>query len=524
MDRSQLSTRIARLRAECAEVGRELAESGGWLDPVEAFELAGELQGLVNAAEGAQGAAAAQAARVETTMYESRPWQRVHPVGFVDAMAPAEMSAATALTEGVAGRKVALGAALAERFPAVRALVLSGDLPTTSAHKVVDACSGLDVVACLAVDAQLAPRLVGMDPARITAAAREVAERVAAEQVAAHRERTRRGRTVQVRPSEDGLSEWWALLPTETSASMWAAVDQLAADAREDDPSLTVEESRADALADLVLENVTVDARVTLGIPVITNPGHGGQVPATGSRQDRGREGWVRTRIERDDDETVIDAVTGEETRMADLTPESREEFSWFEEAPDGHPAAGGPIPARFREQAIVSPGVAIGGCDLPGVGFIPAAVMAGMLRTLPLEVTRAILDAETGTLASVTTGAYAPTRAIREFVTTRDGTCRAWGCGRPAVRVDLDHTRPWPEGQTSPTNLAGLCRRHHRMKQRGRWRYRLDPDGTVEWISTSGQVRVTEPQHRRVVPTGSATPLPAPLAAPRLGEAPAPF
>jgi hypothetical protein len=511
MDRGTLSTRIARLRAECAAIGQEIAESGGGLDPVEWFEVAGELQGLVNSAEGAQGAAAAYGARVETTMHESGPWQRVHPVGYVDAMAPTEMSAATALTEGLAGRKVALGAALAERFPGVRALLLAGDLPAASAHKVVDACAGLDVDACLAVDAALAPRLTGLDPTRVTSAAREVAERVAAEQVAAHQERNRRVRTVQVRPSEDGLSEWWALLPTEKSTAMWAAVEQLAADTRRDEPELSVEEARADALADLVLENVTVEARVTLGIPVITGP--------SDAEPEWDPDGWVRTRVERGDDETVIDAVTGEETRMADLTPESREEFSWYEEPPDGHPAAGAPTPARFAEQAYVSPGVTVGGCDLRGVGFIPANVMAGLLRTLPLEVTRAMLEADTGTLASVTTGAYSPTPAMREFVTIRDGTCRAWGCARPASHVDLDHTRPWPDGHTGPTNLAGLCRRHHRMKQRGRWRYRLDPDGTVEWISTSGQVRVTEPQHRPVIPPGTIIALTAPQAA----SAPAP-
>ena len=76
------------------------------------------------------------------------------------------------MTEGLAGRKAALGAALGERFPAMRDLVLSGDLPVSSAHKVVEACAGLDVEACLRVDAELAPRLAAMDPARVTSEAR----------------------------------------------------------------------------------------------------------------------------------------------------------------------------------------------------------------------------------------------------------------------------------------------------------------------------------------------------------------
>ncbi|WP_299448181.1 hypothetical protein, partial [uncultured Phycicoccus sp.] len=78
-------------------------------------------------------------------------------------------------TEGLAGRKAALGAALGERFPRVRELVLAGDLPVSSAHKVVDACAGLDVDACEKVDAELGPRLAAMDPARVTSVTRSVA-------------------------------------------------------------------------------------------------------------------------------------------------------------------------------------------------------------------------------------------------------------------------------------------------------------------------------------------------------------
>ncbi|MBP6526112.1 MAG: hypothetical protein KA249_11965, partial [Dermatophilaceae bacterium] len=53
-----------------------------------------------------------------------------------------------------------------------------------------------------------------------------------------------------------------------------------------------------------------------------------------------------------------------------------------------------------------------------------------------------------------------------------------------------------WPAGETTPANLGGLCRRHHRLKQRGRWRYTLTPDGTVEWVSPSGKKRITHADH----------------------------
>ena len=136
----------------------------------------------------------------------------------------------------------------------------------------------------------------------------------------------------------------------------------------------------------------------------------------------------------------------------------------------------------------------ALDGCELPGVGWVDADTVEVLLNTVPLEVGRALLDARTGAVLETTTSAYRPPRDVRAFVTTRDGTCRMWGCDRPALACDLDHARPWPTGPTSPRNLAALCRRHHRLKQRRRWVYRLDPDGTVTWTSPSGRRRTTEP------------------------------
>ncbi|MGG5261153.1 hypothetical protein ACQZ2A_20895, partial [Phycicoccus avicenniae] len=83
--------------------------------------------------------------------------------------------------------------------------------------------------------------------------ARRVATRVAADQVAAHVALTKQGRRVEVCPGADGLSDWFASLPTATSAAMWSAVESLAGEYRQVDDSLSVPESRADALTDLVL-------------------------------------------------------------------------------------------------------------------------------------------------------------------------------------------------------------------------------------------------------------------------------
>ena len=68
----------------------------------------------------------------------------------------------------------------------------------------------------------------------------------------------------------------------------------------------------------------------------------------------------------------------------------------------------------------------------------------------------------------------------MREIVILRDGHCVFPWCTVDARRCDHDHIDPYvpmdeggPPGQTAPDNLAPLCRRHHRCKTSGRWRYR---------------------------------------------------
>ncbi|MGB7819344.1 MAG: hypothetical protein WBL35_11520, partial [Ornithinibacter sp.] len=155
MSRSQLSDRATAARAVVAQLGADLAEQASSLGADELFELTGELQGIVNAAEGAQLVAAAHAASHETRLTSRGPVEVHHEVGFVDAMAPSEVALATGTTVGVAGNRVQLGADLAERFPRLLEAVMAGGVTPTAARKVVAACEGLGARACALVEAVL---------------------------------------------------------------------------------------------------------------------------------------------------------------------------------------------------------------------------------------------------------------------------------------------------------------------------------------------------------------------------------
>ncbi|MBX7452822.1 HNH endonuclease [Mycolicibacterium sp. 3033] len=117
----------------------------------------------------------------------------------------------------------------------------------------------------------------------------------------------------------------------------------------------------------------------------------------------------------------------------------------------------------------------------------------------------------------------YRPTTAQDEFVRCRDLTCRVPGCDRPAIDIDLDHSEPWPAGQTHPDNLNAKCRLHHLLKTFWEgWREQQCPDGTLTITTPTGQVYTTKPFSALLFPswitTGrsdAAPPPPAPAAPP---------
>ena len=96
-----------------------------------------------------------------------------------------------------------------------------------------------------------------------------------------------------------------------------------------------------------------------------------------------------------------------------------------------------------------------------------------------------------------LSTSGYAIPDRIREQVILRDRTCVFPWCTRPARRCDIDHVvefdhdadtadRPQP-GPTTTSNLAALCRFHHRLKTHSAWRYQTTAPGVFEWTSPHG-------------------------------------
>jgi hypothetical protein len=147
------------------------------------------------------------------------------------------------------------------------------------------------------------------------------------------------------------------------------------------------------------------------------------------------------------------------------------------------------------------------GGGRVEQLGTASLELLLGWLQRVTGVTVRPVLD-PTRTEA---VDAHDPPAWIRELVILRDRHCVFPGCSTDARACDLDHLQPFvpidqggPPGQTSPANLACLCRRHHRAKTFAGWQSRRVPDRetggrppgtTYEWTSPHLRTyRVTVP------------------------------
>ena len=313
------------------------------------------------------------------------------------------------------------------------------------------------------IAARLAPQPDPTDPAD------EPGSDEGAEEVAAQRQ-------VRVGPGEQaGLTRWDAQLPAESSRSMWAAVEALAAQYRADNPQLSVAQSRADALTDLVLSDVQVTTTATLIVPATpaptTSPTTAADAPDPAPAEPTSAPcgcscaGRARSWVE------LLEPLERPGVVLAG---------PWVQDLPES--------PIERRSAAAVQHALAVDANprlarDRSGrVWFVPKPVsVAPVGLLLPAQVNALLADPDTiirlGT-AHPDTGAvhmleertYRPGAALARLVRARDGTCRYPGCATAAERCDLDHVIAYPHGPTTASNLQTLCRAHHGFKHHGGW------------------------------------------------------
>ena len=238
-------------------------------------------------------------------------------------------------------------------------------------------------------------------------------------------------RRVVITPGEDGMSELWALLPSVQARQIQQALTASAQQCGAED-ARSMDQRRVDTMVDLLLGRTEpANVDVQVIVPADTLAGTS-QAP-----------GWV-----------------------PGLGPVTAEQVTELLGGPGAETGAG-----------------ADGSTSGPGVGS-------------GVTFRRLVTDPATGVLTDLAEDRYRPSAALDRGVRARDVTCRFPGCRRTAdsAGTDLDHTIPYPAGPTSATNLAVLCRRHHRLKHTAGWAVTLHPTGTMTWTTPTGRTYQTEP------------------------------
>ncbi|MBM6405574.1 hypothetical protein JQN72_15115 [Phycicoccus sp. CSK15P-2] len=439
------------------------------------------LQAVVDVATAAQDAAIARLAAIEPEVLETGEVVETHrALGHLALDAPAVVSGALCVTAAAAETRVRNAVRLAADGPegtdshtGLRGLhdaMAAGGVDAYRASVVAYELEETPPDVASTVVAALAAWFGREDAPRLRRRARRMLARISPDLVRKRAERARSESRLERWASEPGVDTWHGTFPSEEACRAWAAVDALAQRYVADGVCAHVDRARAKALTDLVEGSATVDVSV-----VLTTPAGYTSEPEPEPEQEQEQE---RVRV-----------LGAERLVEPGRVPE-----------PSGPPAVSAGRSARSAARAVA-------GDDLVEVNVSrsrgPVLVERSWLRTTVEAAGRtgqrvAECDPGTGALADpagvLGTDAYRPGPRLTELVRARDGRCRFPGCHVAARFCDVDHVRPWPTGATCADNLACLCRRHHRVKQRLGWVATLHPDATMTWVDPTGRERTTLP------------------------------
>lgn len=140
-----------------------------------------------------------------------------------------------------------------------------------------------------------------------------------------------------------------------------------------------------------------------------------------------------------------------------------------------------------------------LGVSDEPGIleGYGPIAPdVARELAAHAPSFFRLLTHPISGVVLDLDRTSYRVPADLKRWVRIRDKICTAIGCGRRAEDCDIDHTVAWTpdHGPTAASNLALLCRNHHRLKHMTAWQMTQDAATGITWTSPTGATRGADP------------------------------
>jgi len=353
------------------------------------------------------------------------------PAAEVSEFAANEVAAELRISVGGAQARLTMALSL-DRLPETRLALSTGRLDLVKTRAIVDATDVLDQEAASAVEARVLPRAPEQTVGRLRQSlARAV---ISADPRAAQmrQERAVVDRRVELWALPDGMAAIYAALPAADALACHTWITALAEKAKGSGDQRTLDQRRADVLADLAHS-----------VLVRTPPGGAG-ADASSSGDELPRRHGRRTQIQ-----VAVAATT----------------LLGCDDQP-GELAGYGPITAEV------------------------ARLLAG-----DGTWQRILTDPQSGAVTDVGTTRYRPPQHLADVVIARDRTCRGPGCRMRANRCDLDHTIRYPDGPTAEHNLGCSCGHCHRMKHEAGWTLEQRRDAAFVWTSPSGHTYTVPPE-----------------------------
>ena len=384
---------------------------------------------------------------------------------------------------------------LAERLPATLAALSSGRISLPSARAVVEETMVLDESLLAEAERRILARAAGRTTGQIRADARRVVARLDAEAVRRRAEQARRERSVRLIPEPDGMATLAAYLPAHEAVAAYGVLDGYARRAGGPGDDRPMDARRADALVDLLLDQLGSGGPVGSGESV-GSVGPVGSDGPVGSGESPGFGEPVGSGEPLGSSEPVGHGLPPDLAAPPDPVPTVTPNGA----ARSGGVAGSAAVARPVRRGGVqVRVGVTVGLTTLLGLDQLPGElagygpIPADQARELAAQGTwrRLVTDPVTGALLDYGTSRYTPPAHLAAHVVARDQTCVFPGCRIRADRCDLDHRVPFDadsgNGATSDVNLSALCRPHHRLKQQPGWRLARYADGTLAWRTPTG-------------------------------------
>ncbi len=221
----------------------------------------------------------------------------------------------------------------------------------------------------------------------------------------------------------------------------------------------------------------------------------------TGAVRITGEGGRVTAALDRVDDLARASRQAGDPRTLAQLRSDFALDlllFGWIdvdqlpEDAPETTRRSFVGQPPVAHTTLVVSLTTLLGLDEQPGElvghGFVSATQARQLACVAGSTWRRLVVDPADGTALELSTTRYRPTAAMAEQVAALDGICQSPGCTVPASRCDLDHSRPWPSGDTTTANLRSRHRRHHNHRTRRTWTTQDHDDGSTRWRTVGGR------------------------------------